>query len=75
MLLHWSVCAPHVVHQDHCVRDLVQIHAHCCLDVKTDASPTTLARLSYFQVPAQEGGDEVRSEWYSVCREREVLGN
>lgn len=68
MLLHWSVCAPHVVHQDHCVGDLVQVHAHCCLDVKTDADPATLACLCYFQVPAQQGRDDVRSVWYSVRR-------
>lgn len=66
MLLHWSVCTPHVVNQDHRVRDLVQVHAHCCLDVKTDADPATFASLCYFQVPAQEGRNEVRSVWYSV---------
>lgn len=68
MLLHRGVGAPHVVHQDHCVGDLVQVHAHCRLDVKIDAGLATLARLCYFQVPAQEGGDEVRSVWYSACR-------
>lgn len=66
MLLHWSVRATHVVHEDHCVRDLVQVHAHCCLDVKTDAGPATLASLCYFQVLAQQSGDEVRSVHYSV---------
>lgn len=66
MLLHWSVRAAHVVHQDHSVRDLVQVHAHCCPDVKTDAGPATLASLRYFQVPAQQGGDEVRSVRDSV---------
>lgn len=57
------------------MRDLVQVHAHCCLDVKTDADPATLARLRYFQVPAQQRGDEVRSVWYSVRRVIEALRN
>lgn len=57
------------------MRHLVQIHAHCRLDVKTNTDPATLARLCYFQVPAEVGGDEVRSIWYSVSRETEELGD
>lgn len=68
MLLHRSICASHVVHQDHCVGHLVKVHAHCRLDVETDARTATVAILGYFKVPTQVGGDEVRSVRYSeVC--------
>lgn len=61
VLLHRGVGAPHVIHQDHRVRDLVQVHAHCRLDVKADADVTAVAGLGYFQVPTQMGRNEVRS--------------
>lgn len=64
ILLHRRVCATHVVHQDHCVRNLVQIHAHRRLDVKADASVATVTGFGYFQVPTQMGRYEVRSVWY-----------
>lgn len=61
--MHGSVCATHVVHQDHCVRDLVQVHVDRRLDVEIDAYTAAVAGLSYFEVPTQVGGDEVRSVW------------
>lgn len=64
MLLHRSVRAPHVVHQDHRVRDLVQVHADRCLDVEADADAAAVAGLGYFEVPTQVGGNEVRSVRY-----------
>lgn len=66
MLLHRSICAAHVVHQDHRVRDLVQIHADRRLDVEVDADAAAVAGLGYFEVPTQVGGDKVRSVWYPV---------
>lgn len=66
VLLHWGICAPHVIHQDHRVRNLVQVHAHCRLDVKADADVAAVTGLGYFQVPTQMGRNEVRSVWYSV---------
>lgn len=70
VLLHWSICASHVVHQDHCVRHLVQVHAHCRLDVETNAYLAAVTCLGYFEVPTQVGRDEVRSVWYSVMQIR-----
>lgn len=70
MLLHRRVGASHVVHQDHSVRDLVQVHAHCCPDEEADADAAAGARLGYFEVPAQVGGDELRSVWYPVRSNR-----
>lgn len=64
VLLHRSVCTPHVVHQDHRVRDLVQVHAHRCLDIGGDADAATVAGLDHFEVPTQVGRNEVRSERY-----------
>lgn len=64
MLLHWGVCPSHVVHQDHCVRDLVQVHANRRLDVERDADATTVAGLGHFEVLTQVGRDEVRSVRY-----------
>lgn len=68
MLLHRCVCAPHVVHQDHRVGDLVQVHADRRLDVEADADTAAVAGLAFFEVPTQVGGDEVRSVWYPVRR-------
>ena len=64
MLLHRCICAPHVVYQDHCVRDLVQVHADRRLDVEIDTDAAAGAGLGYFEVPAQVGRDEVGSECY-----------
>ena len=61
MLLHRSICASHVIHQDDCVRDLVQVHADGRLDVEVDADAAAVAGLGCFQVPTQVGRDEVRS--------------
>lgn len=61
MLLHRSVRAPHVVHQDHRVGDLVQVHANRRLDEEIDADAAAVARLGDFQVPTQVARDEVRS--------------
>ena len=66
VLLHRSICASHVIHQDDCVRDLVQVHADGRLDVEVDADAAAVAGLGCFQVPTQVGGDEVRSVRYSV---------
>lgn len=73
VLLYWSVSATHVVHQDHRVGHLVQVHAHCRLDVETDAHAATVAGLGYFKVPTQVGGDEVRSVRYSVSQKENIV--
>lgn len=66
MLLHRSVCASHVIHKDHRVTDLVQVHADRRLDVEADADAATVAGLGYFKVPTQVSGNEVRSIRYPV---------
>lgn len=66
MLLHRCICASHVIHQHNCVRDLVEVHAHCSLDVETDADATAVTGLGYFEVPTQVSRDKVRSIWDSV---------
>lgn len=66
VLLHRGVCAPHVIHQHHRVRNLVQVDAHRRLDVKADADVAAVAGLGYVQVPTQMGRDEVRPVRYPV---------
>lgn len=63
MLLHRGVCAAHVVHQHHRVRDLVQVHTDRRLDVEIDADAATAAGLRSFEVLTQVGRDEVRPVW------------
>lgn len=61
VLLYRCVGASHVIHQNHCVRDLVQVHAHGGLDVKVDAGAATVASLDQIKIPTQVGWDQVRS--------------
>lgn len=71
MLLDGGVRAAHAVHQDHRVGHLVQVHADRRLHEEADAGGAAAAGLSEFQIPAQVGGDEVRSVRYPARGARE----
>lgn len=58
--------AAHVVHQDHGVGHVVQVHGHRDLNEAAQAGAPALAGLGHFQVFAKVGRQQLTAVWDSV---------
>lgn len=65
-------CASHVIHQDHGVRDVVQIHGHRDLNEAAQTGAAALARFSHFQILAEVRRKEMATIRDSVEQEERV---
>lgn len=58
--------AAHVVHQDHGVGHVVQVHGHRDLNEAAQAGAPALAGLGHFQVFTKVGRQQLTAVWDSV---------